>query len=78
MSINHYIVIFNAAKQELINLEYFDGDSSAALDRLSELEEQYLGDRAVQVILFGSESLEQLKLTHPHYFYDSDALRAAA
>lgn len=78
MSINHYIVIYDSAKHELIDLESFDHNGSAALDRLSVLELQYLADRNTQVILFGSESLDQLKVTHPHYFYGSEALLAAA
>lgn len=78
MNINHYIVIYDSAKHELVDIERFEHDGSAALDRLSVLEMQYLADRNTQVILFGSESLDQLKVTHPHYFYGSDPLLVAA
>lgn len=65
----HYLIVFNHATdhQELIE---FGENVDAALDAYSEKEDEFFGDKSVEVVLLGSDSIESIRVTHPNYFPD--------
>lgn len=73
MSFQHFIVIYDSNKQELLDLERFGEERETAAQRLSELENEHLGEGSLQIVLLASDSLDQLKVTHPHYFKSLDS-----
>ncbi len=77
MSLQHYIVIYDSKQRKLLDLERFGEEREAAARRLSELEDEHLGNSSLQIVLLASDSLNQLRVTHPHYFKDLDVAVAA-
>ena len=60
----HFLIVFDHRTQESIELHEFDEDIDAALAAYAEKEERFCGDRSVEVVLLGSDSLESVKETH--------------
>ena len=63
----HFILVFDRATGDLA-VEEPAGDRSTALARLESLEHEHREDTSVEVVLIGSNSLESVRQTHPHYF----------
>ncbi|GAA4829081.1 hypothetical protein [Garicola koreensis] len=67
-SIRHFLLTFDHARDELIDVEDFGHDPQAATSRYENLEEQYRDSRAIDIVLVGSDSIETVKVTHSTYF----------
>jgi hypothetical protein len=66
--IQHFLLVFDHRKSELVcSLEY-GSDSHAAVEAYSDMEKKYQGDDMMDIVLIGSDSLETVKLTHANYF----------
>lgn len=72
--IQHFLLIFDHAQGHLIQEQHFHEDGSAALAAYSEKEREYQGDRNVEIVLIGSDSIETVKLTHANYYDGSVAV----
>lgn len=66
--IQHFLLVFDHGRDQLIQTIEFGGDSSAATSRYSELERQYRDNGAIDIVLVGSDSIETVKVTHANYF----------
>jgi len=65
----YFILIYDVASRAL-QIEPFERDSDAAIDRYEELEEQHRGSDEIEVVLVGADSIETIKRTHSHYFVE--------
>jgi hypothetical protein len=66
--IQHFLLVFDHRKGQLMCQENFGTDSRVALDRYAELEEKYRHVPEMDIVLIGSDSIETVKLTHANYF----------
>jgi hypothetical protein len=66
--INHFLLVFDHRRDELIDLREFAGDDDSAVAAYSETESKYSTDPAIDIVLVGSDSLETVKVTHQNYF----------
>ena len=66
-SIKHFLVIYDIAHQ-LAHVESFGTDYADALVAYADAEAAHRDDTNVEVVLFGSDSVETLERTHSSYF----------
>lgn len=66
--INHYLLVFDHARDELIDVVEFGSDVEAATTAYSARERQHREDGHIDIVLVGSDSLETVKITHSTYF----------
>lgn len=71
-SIQHFLLVFDHGQGRLIDEKHFGGDSHAALECYAKLEAMHRGNRSMDILLVGSDSIETVKLTHANY-YDGTA-----
>lgn len=67
-SIQHFLLVFDHAYDELLDMISFGTNVEMAAARYAELEESYQGHNAIDIVLVGSESVETVKVTHRTYF----------
>lgn len=66
--INHYLLVFDHARDELIDVVEFGTDLDSATTAYSARERQHQEDGHIDIVLVGSDSLETVKITHSTYF----------
>jgi hypothetical protein len=67
MAIIHFLLVYDLNKQHLISTaEYTNADEAAA--EYARLEEKHRGDKDLEIVLVGADSLETIKMTHGQYF----------
>ena len=68
-SLRHFLLVFDHASAQLIQLLEFDTDAKKAMAEYARLEREHM-DKAdrVEIVLIGSDSLETVKVTHANYF----------
>lgn len=71
--IQHFLLVFDHDKGELIEVKDFGTDQESAVLTYGECEEKYKDIRTVEIVLIGSDSFETVKLTHANYFDGSVA-----
>ncbi|MDQ3671487.1 MAG: hypothetical protein M3364_03485 [Actinomycetota bacterium] len=67
--IRYFLIIYDRREGELVEdppREF--GDQDVAFDAYGEAERLYGGDRNVEVVLVGADSLETVRQTHSNYF----------
>ena len=65
--IQHFLLIYDRRKDQLISHESFGEDADAAMTAYRAAEIEY--DRPeMDIVLIGSDSLETVKITHSTYF----------
>lgn len=67
-AIRNFLLVFDHAEDALIDQFDFGSDIEGATEEYSRLEHKYAGDRAIDVVLVGSDSIETVKITHGNYF----------
>ncbi|GAA4106505.1 hypothetical protein GCM10022249_02320 [Enteractinococcus coprophilus] len=67
-AIQHFLLVFDHAKDELIAAQEFGRDVERATEAYSEMEKAYANNNAIDIVLVGSDSLETVKITHANYF----------
>lgn len=72
MALHQYLLIYNVATQRLIEALDFGSDMTKAVAAYAEYENRYRGNRDIEVVLIGSDSIETIKKTHGHYFGEID------
>lgn len=68
--IQYFLLVFDHAQGQLIEEKHFLEDGIAALSAYSAKEKEHAGDRNIEIVLIGSDSIETVRLTHANY-YDS-------
>lgn len=63
----YFLLIYDVPARS-VEVEPFEGNVEAALDRYAVLEAEHRDEEAVEVVLVGADSLETVKRTHGHYF----------
>lgn len=69
----HFLLVFDHAAGHLVEQRTFDDGDEAVL-AYSAKEQEYEGQRLIEIVLIGSDSLETVKLTHANYFDGSVAV----
>lgn len=65
---NYYVLIYNQAKGQVLDIENYVADAEAALARRFELDREYFDVPDVEVVLLSAESEIALQRTHSRYF----------
>lgn len=66
--IQHFLLVFDHAQARLIEEQHFLEDGRAALAAYAAKESEHNGDRNIEIVLIGSDSIETVKLTHANYY----------
>ncbi len=72
--IQHFLLVFDHARGSLIEEKHFHEDGIAALAAYSAKEKDHSGDRNIEIVLIGSDSIETVRLTHANYYDGSVAV----
>ena len=68
-SLNHFLLVFDHNRAELVDLTSFGTDVKSAMAEYSRLERKHMKDAdGIEIVLIGSDSLETIKITHANYF----------
>ena len=67
-SINNFLLIFDHAKNELLECQDFGQDVESATAAYAAAEREYQESHAIDIVLVGSDSIETVRLTHSTYF----------
>lgn len=67
-AIQHFLLVFDHGKNELIQTREFGEDSAAATRCYGELEKEYRDSSLIDIVLVGSDSIETVMVTHSIYF----------
>lgn len=73
--IQHFLLVFDHAHEQLLEERHFGADSAKALRAYSEYEERYKDHREIEIVLIGSDSIETVRTTHANY-YDGSVARS--
>lgn len=66
--IQHFLLVFDHEQGRLVEERHFQDDGAKALACYSQLEKLHQGDRLIEIVLIGSDSIETVKLTHANYY----------
>lgn len=68
-SLNHFLLVFDHSRAELVDLKNFGTDAKSAMAEYARLEREHMGKSdTIEIVLIGSDSLETVKVTHANYF----------
>lgn len=63
-----YFILIYHLPQKAVDILPYGADNRAATDAYGLFETQYRGDKEIEVILVGADSIETIQRTHAHYF----------
>lgn len=66
--IQHFLLVFDHAEGHLIEEKHFGEDGASALSAYAEREREHAGNRMIEIVLIGSDSIETVQLTHANYY----------
>lgn len=69
--IQHFLLVFDHAKGQLVQEQHFHEDGPSALAAYAAKEQEHSGDRNIEIVLIGSDSIETVRLTHANYYAGS-------
>lgn len=72
MALHQFLIVYNAATQTLVRADDLGPDTDRAIASYAECEQRYRGNRDIQVVLIGSDSIDTIRQTHGHYFGTTD------
>ncbi len=71
-SLQHFLLVFDHNRAQLIELQEFGTDAKAAMAEYARLERDHLDKSghsdSIEIVLIGSDSLETVMVTHANYF----------
>ncbi|MGN6870284.1 MAG: hypothetical protein ACTHMY_17990 [Solirubrobacteraceae bacterium] len=67
MSIVHFLLVYDRKLQKLV-FEHSYTNSAEAVREYEAMEDRHRGDRNMEIVLVGADSIETIKLTHANYF----------
>ena len=73
---NHYLVVFDRSKGEILHQKQY-ADRSGALAARFAAEREHAGDTDIEVIVLGARSWADIKRTHGRYFKGFEQLAAS-
>lgn len=76
-SINHFLLVFDHAKDRLVEVKEFGHDSELAMTEYAARERNFKDSHDIDIVLVGSDSLETVKVTHGTYFNEEPEERTA-
>ena len=68
MAVIHFLLVYDLKQQRLIEPTREFRDAQEAAVAYAALEAQHQGDRDVEIVLVGADSLETIMQTHGQYF----------
>jgi len=68
MSLRHFLIIYDHKNGKLRAPPKMYEDATAALAAYSEQEREHQGNKDLEIVLIGSDSLATVKRTHANYF----------
>ena len=74
---NHFLIIYSHSQQSLLTEPrvFADSDVESATGAYQEAEAAHRGNKDVEIVLIGADSIDTVHHTHGHYFHaDSDRL----
>lgn len=74
---NHYLVVFDRSRGEVIHHERYQNRSKALEARFA-AEREHSADADIEVVVLGARSWEDVQRTHGRYFKDFDQLAASS
>ena len=77
MPLIHFLLVYDHAKQELVHSAQYLNAAEAA-EAYGKLEQEHKGDRNLEIVLVGADSIETIKMTHGNYFNGATDARAVA
>lgn len=72
--IQHFLLVFDHAVGRLLEQVPFGTDGERAVEAYAAKEREHAGDRNIEIVLIGSDSIETVRLTHANYFDGTVAL----
>jgi hypothetical protein avisC_07084 len=66
--IQHFLLIYDRRKDQLMSHESFGEDADAAMTAYRAAEIEYRDRPEMDIVLIGSDSLDTVKITHSTYF----------
>ncbi|HUY55601.1 MAG TPA: hypothetical protein VMV23_10630 [Candidatus Nanopelagicaceae bacterium] len=72
-SIQHFLLVFDHAKGELVEVQEFGSDAARALAAYAEKERDLRTSHSLEIVLVGSDSYDTVRVTHANYFADAAA-----
>lgn len=67
MGLQHFLLVYDLANQELVRQDTFeDGEQAAAA--YTELEREYRDRSDLEIVLVGADDISTVHQTHGHYF----------
>jgi hypothetical protein len=72
--IQHFLLVFDHEQGQLVEEKHFHDDGAAALSAYSAKEKEHSGERNIEIVLIGSDSIETVRLTHANYYDGSVAV----
>lgn len=68
-SLNHFLLMFDHSRAELVKLTEFGTDVKSAMAEYARLEREHMKESdSIEIVLIGSDSLDTVKVTHANYF----------
>ena len=67
VSMVHFLLVYDLPHLTLLRCDRID-DDGIALKEYARAEAEFRGRADAEVVLLGADSLETVKITHPHYF----------
>ncbi len=74
---NHYLVVFDRSKGEVLRRQRYSDRDEALNARFAE-ERKHRGEPDIEVVVLGADSWDSLRRTHGRYFKGFDQLAAGA
>lgn len=69
MALIHFLLVYDHAAGSLLSRrEFRDADEAAAA--YADMEQLHCGDRHLEIVLVGADSIETIMQTHGNYFQD--------
>lgn len=73
-SIQHFLLVFDHEAGRLLEQVPFGTDGERAVKAYAAKEREHSGNRHIEIVLIGSDSIDTVRLTHANYFDGTVAL----
>jgi hypothetical protein len=67
MSFFHFLLVYDHGKRELIHRGRYE-DADEAAEAYAQMERDHRGDKDLEIVLVGADSIETIRKTHGNYF----------
>jgi hypothetical protein len=68
VSLIHFLLVYDHRAGALVGEPRQFSDATEAAQAYAELEREHRGERHLEIVLVGSDSIETIRLTHGNYF----------